>query len=198
MRAPKARAKNLGYFTGGTAYDVIIFKFQGGAFAPLPPPADAHVACRFSPFCAKMKSVSVWLEIMPLSVSLENILVTPMHVLKKLFVLSYWSSTAAVHESLIICACTSAVWVEFSVQKSKAQRGLIKDMLRVRLALVKIQRTIVNHATSAVDKTFIHWPSLTRYRYVVYRFLLFYRSRLIVCVFFTSIWMCHGSVCENM
>ena len=29
-------------FYRGTAYDVIIFKFQGGAFAPPAPPADAH------------------------------------------------------------------------------------------------------------------------------------------------------------
>ena len=32
-----------------TAYDVIIFKFQGGAFAPPPaPPGDAHVMNRAS------------------------------------------------------------------------------------------------------------------------------------------------------
>ena len=37
MRAPKARAKILGildYFIPQKAYDVIIFKFQGGAMAP--------------------------------------------------------------------------------------------------------------------------------------------------------------------
>ena len=36
MRAPKAPATNLVFYRG-TAYDVITFKFQEGAFAPLPP-----------------------------------------------------------------------------------------------------------------------------------------------------------------
>ena len=36
MQAPQARAKNLGYFTGGTVYNVIIFKFQEAGIRPPP------------------------------------------------------------------------------------------------------------------------------------------------------------------
>ena len=36
-------SEKFGVYYRRTAYDVIIFKFRGGAFAPLPPPADAHV-----------------------------------------------------------------------------------------------------------------------------------------------------------
>ena len=41
-RAPKARAKNLGYF-GGRQHMTSFFKFQGGSSAPLAPPASAHL-----------------------------------------------------------------------------------------------------------------------------------------------------------
>ena len=41
-RAPKARAKNLGFYRG-TVYDVTSFKFHGSRYsAPAPFPADAH------------------------------------------------------------------------------------------------------------------------------------------------------------
>ena len=38
----KLKNDNFGVYYRGTAYDVIIFKFQEGGIRPLPFPADAH------------------------------------------------------------------------------------------------------------------------------------------------------------
>ena len=57
-------SEKIRVFYRGTKYDVIIFKFQGGAFAPLPSPADAHdCAMLASPNTRLQTETRAWLDL---------------------------------------------------------------------------------------------------------------------------------------